>query len=172
MERITFSDPEAASAIIARLQAKQPGFEKIKPALISILSEAADPDRSLVHFERFVENYGPEIIPLFIQTYVVSRYCVLYFPPVTFLTEIRFEIPQSFNLLFGPKNYLKERPSNRFLKKRKIVLRSGSGGRKKRTLFAAINRKNCCVSSKRLLDLYEPSCFVSQLHRTAIALTK
>ncbi len=172
MERITFSDPEAASAIFARLQAKQPGFEKIKPALISILSEAADPDRSLVHFERFVENYGTEIIPLLFQNLRGIEILCTLFSASHFLTEILLRNPQSFNLLLDRKKLSQRKTLEQISQEAENVLRSVPEEEKKNALRRYQQEELLRIGASDFLDLYDLPAVVSQLSRTAIALTR
>ena len=60
----SFANRPAALTVLHHLSKRYgEGFERIAPRLLLALESAADPDRSLVCFERFTEAYGPELFP-------------------------------------------------------------------------------------------------------------
>jgi len=59
-----FADWKAARTVLRRIESRdRRGLSAIFSFLIAALGSAADPDRSLVNFERFVDSYGPELFP-------------------------------------------------------------------------------------------------------------
>ena len=172
MERINFSDPDTASAIFTRLQTKQPGFERIKPALINVLLETADPDRSLVHFERFIENYGPGLIPLLYQNpRGVEILCTL-FSASHFLTEILLRNPQAFNLLLDRKKLSQRKTLEQITQEAEAAVRQAPDEEKKNCLRRYQQEELLRIGASDFLDLFDLPAVVSQLSRTAIALTR
>ncbi len=99
LEPIPFIDFEVANICLNRISARTPGIEPVLPVLLSYLSSAADPDRSLVNFERFPENYDAELISLLVQNPRVIEILVTLFSASHFLTEILLRNPQSINII-------------------------------------------------------------------------
>lgn len=172
MERIPFSDPISASNSLDRIQAKHPGFEKIKPGLLSVLAETADPDRSLVHFERFCENFGAEIIQLLDKNPRGIEILCTLFSASHFLTEILLRNPQSINLLLDRKKLCQRKTLEQIIQEAENAIRSVPDDEKKNSLRRYQHEELLRIGASDFLDLYDLPAVVSQLSRTAIALTR
>src|SRR5512137_368041 len=62
LERFGFTDWKAALIVFLRMESRnQKGLAAIFPFFIKALGSSADPHRSLVNFERFIECCGPEL---------------------------------------------------------------------------------------------------------------
>jgi glutamate-ammonia-ligase adenylyltransferase len=144
----------------------------IKPGLLSVLADTADPDRSLVNFERFSENYGPELIPLLNQNPRGIEILCTLFSASHFLTEILLRNPRSFNLLLDRKKLSQRKTLEQIMQEAENAIRAVPDHEKKNTLRRYQQEELLRIGASDFLDLYDLPAVVSQLSRTAIALTR
>jgi [glutamine synthetase] adenylyltransferase / [glutamine synthetase]-adenylyl-L-tyrosine phosphorylase len=97
---IGFTNWKAVSDIFRRMASKdRNGLSEIYPFLMAAFGSAADPDRSIVNFERFLESYGPGLFPELAATPRVIEILVTLFSASPFLTEILLRTPDALKLL-------------------------------------------------------------------------
>ena len=85
LQGLGFEDWKSARTSFLRLEGRnQQGFSAIYPYLITTLGAAADPDRSLVNFERFLEGYGESLYSELLENPLQSRSWSLSSLPVLF----------------------------------------------------------------------------------------
>ena len=172
MERIPFTDPHSAAVILDRIQNRQPDFGKIKSGLLTVLAETADPDRSLVNFERFSENYGPEIFSLLDKNPRGMEVLCTLFSASHFLTEILLRNPPAFNLLLDRKKLTQRKTLEQILSEAEACMRSVPDEEKKDALRRYQHDELLRIGASDFLDMFDLPAVVSQLSRTAIALTR
>ncbi len=123
---IPFADPHSAEIALQRIAAKTDGFEAISQPLLTALASAADPDRSLVNFERFAENYGDGLIPVLEQNPRVIEILVTLFSASQFLTEILLRNPQSLSLLLDRQELARRKTIEQIQTEAEAAIRSKS----------------------------------------------
>ncbi len=100
LTELGFEDWELARNILRRLEISAPsGFTASFPFLISALGSAANLDRSLMNFERYLEAYGQGFFPELSKNPRVIEILVKLFSNSPFLTEILLQTPKAIELL-------------------------------------------------------------------------
>ena len=95
----------------------------IAPGLLAALTDAADPDRSLVNFERFTENFGPGLFAMLEQNARVIEILVTLFSASQFLTEILLRNPQSITLLLDRQKLTQRKTIEQIQSEAELALR-------------------------------------------------
>jgi glutamate-ammonia-ligase adenylyltransferase len=101
-------------------------IESIAPMLLTALASAADPDRSLVNFERFAENYGDGLIPVLEQNPRVIEILVTLFSASQFLTEILLHNPRALSLLLDRQELARRKTIEQIQSEAEAAIRSKS----------------------------------------------
>ncbi len=95
-----FADWKTAWTVLRRMESRnQQGLSAIYSFLLPALGSAADPDRSLINLERFLESYGPTLFPELEKNPRVIEILVTLFSASPFLTEILLRTPKALDLL-------------------------------------------------------------------------
>src|SRR5215510_12353448 len=79
-------------------------FDIIEPHLQSALASAADPERSLIYFERLIESRNESLLHDLIKNPRVIESLVTIFSGSQFLTEILLRNPKNVHLLVHRKS--------------------------------------------------------------------
>lgn len=172
-----FSDPQNAQNILNRLQNRYgQDFIILQPTIHYALGNAADPDRSLVFFERFAENYGLDLFGELTRNPRVIEMLVTLFSTSQFLTEILLRTPSSLNILID-RETLTLRKTIEVYQSESEALAFGNldhtDGSRDATLDAinALRRYQHAellrIGVCDFLDLYDLPTVVSQLSRLA-----
>ncbi len=166
---IPFADPRAAEDSLRRIASKNSGFEAISSTLLIALASAADPDRSLVNFERFAENYGPGLMPVLSENPRVIEILVTLFSASQFLTEILLRAPRSLSLLLDRQELTRRKTIEQIQAEADAAARSSAPTDALRSY-----QKNelLRIGASDFLDLYDLPAVVSQISRLAIALIR
>jgi glutamate-ammonia-ligase adenylyltransferase len=156
-------------------------FEEIRSVLDSALATAADPERSLVNFERFAENYndpvnlrgGPGLFEQLSQNPRALEILVTLFSASQFLTEILLRNPQSLALLTRPEALARRKTIEQFQGEAESAFQAAQSDAEKldavrRYQHGELLRIGACD----FLGLYDLSAVVSQLSRMAIGLVR
>lgn len=176
-----FSDPRSASASLSRIAARHAGFSSIAPGFLLALETAADPDRSLVNFERFAENYdsaetrqdGPGLIPVLGQNPRVLEILVTLFSASQFLTEILLRNPQSLALLLDRQQLTQRKTLEQIQSESESALRlARTESERKDALRTYQHGELLRIGASDFLGLYDLPAVVSQISRLAIALIR
>lgn len=118
---------DGAQAALRRIASNaHQGIETISPMLLTALASAADPDRSLVNFERFAENYGDGLIPVLEQNPRVIEILVTLFSASQFLTEILLRNPHSLSLLLDRQELARRKTIEQIQSEAEAAIRSKS----------------------------------------------
>ncbi len=169
----SFSEPRSAMAALERLSAHHAGFEAIKPGLLGALATAADPDRSLVNFERFAENYGSGLIRVLELNPRVVEILVTLFSASQFLTEILLRNPNSLALLLDRQQLTHRKTLEQFQSEAEAALRQASSEEEKKDALRRYQRGELLrIGSSDFLGLYDLPAVVSQISRLAIGLIR
>ncbi len=100
LQNFGFADWKAARSLLQRMaSADHKGLSDIYSFLMVALGSAADPDRSLVNFERLMDSYGPKLFTRLKKTPRVIEILITIFSASPFLTEILLRTPDALELL-------------------------------------------------------------------------
>ncbi|KPL72986.1 hypothetical protein ADM99_05700 [Leptolinea tardivitalis] len=155
------------------METKNPNFKQITPIFLSVLGTAADPDRSLVNFERFIENYGVDLIPLLEENTRVIEILITLFSASHFLTEILLRNPRSVDLLLDRQKLTQRKTIEQIQTEAEAAVRTASTDIEKKDALRRYQQNELLrIGASDFLDLYDLSAVVSQISRTAIALTR
>ncbi|NMB54263.1 MAG: glutamine synthetase adenylyltransferase [Leptolinea sp.] len=172
-ESIPFVDHQAARAVLKRIQSRNPGFDGILPVFQSILATAADPDRSLVNFERFLECSGPSLISLLKENPRVIEILVILFSASHFLTEILLRNPRSITLLLDRQELTRRKTIEQIQQEAEAFVRQQKTDLEKKDALRQYQQNELLrIGASDFLDLYDLLAVVSQISRTAIALIR
>jgi [glutamine synthetase] adenylyltransferase / [glutamine synthetase]-adenylyl-L-tyrosine phosphorylase len=172
-ETISFADKRSADASLLRISSRNEGFESIAPGLLAALSDAADPDRSLINFERFIENYGPDLVPILEQNLRVLEILITLFSASQFLTEILLRNPQSIDLLIDRQQLTKRKTIEQIQSEAEFAIRLAKTDEEIKNALRRYQQGELLrIGASDFLDLYDLPAVVSQISRMAIALTR
>ena len=169
-----FEDWKTARTILRRMLVQnREGLASLYPYLMTALGAAADPDRSLVNFERFLDNSGSRVPPVLIEDPRLIEILVTLFSASPFLTEILLRTPDALELL-GDRHALTERKTiDQFQSEALASARiSKSNDEKLDTLRRYQRRQLLRVGTSDFLGLYDLRAVFSQLSRMAIGLVR
>ncbi|PWH12135.1 MAG: glutamine synthetase adenylyltransferase [Anaerolineae bacterium] len=121
-----FTDPRLAEAAMHRIASKNNGFAQVSPLLLTALASAADPDRSLINFERFAENYGEDLFTVLQHNPRVIEILVTLFSASQFLTEILLRHPRFLSLLFDRQKLTHRKTIEQIQSEVESILRSAA----------------------------------------------
>jgi len=176
---IPFADPHSAEIALQRIAAKTDGFEAIAQPLLAALASAADPDRSLVNFERFTENYGAGLAFVLSENPRVIEILVRLFSASQFLTEILLRNPQSLSLLLDRQELARRKTIEQIQAEAETALRSVSVSPSASPFQKSVDNLRIYQKTELLhigasdfLDLYDLPAVVSQISRLATALVR
>lgn len=173
LDAISFDDSQTAQSVLKRIRSHNPGFEEIQSSFLSILSTAADPDRSLINFERFIENYGPQLIPLLEQNPRVIEILVVLFSASHFLTEILLRNPRSITVLLDRQKLTQRKTIEQIQQESDSAVKVVKTELEKKDALRRYQQDELLrIGASDFLDLYDMQSVVSQLSRTAIALIR
>ncbi|MBN1303409.1 MAG: hypothetical protein JXA13_03165 [Anaerolineales bacterium] len=174
LEQLHFSDWKAAHTIFCRMERREgQSLAGIFPILLAALGAAADPDRSLVNFERFADNYGPALFPALEEKPRVIEILVTLFSASQFLTEILLRKPDAFELLLDRQALTQRKTIVQFQSEARAASRAARTEQAK--LDALRNYQHAellRIGASDFLDLYDLKAVLSQLTRMAIGLTR
>lgn len=173
IDTIRFADSHSACAALLRIANRNDEFEIIAPGLLAALADAADPDRSLVNFERFTENFGPGLVIILEQNPRVIEILVTLFSASQFLTEILLRYPQSIHLLLDRQKLTQRKTIEQIQSEVELALRSAPTDDDKKDAMRQYQHSELLrIGASDFLGLYDLPAVVSQISRTAISLTR
>jgi [glutamine synthetase] adenylyltransferase / [glutamine synthetase]-adenylyl-L-tyrosine phosphorylase len=169
-----FSDWKTAWTILKRMGARNTqGLAEIWPFLLAALTSSADPDRSLVNFERFMEVYGPELFHELQQNPRVIEILATLFSASPFLTEILLRTPNALWLLNNRQALTERKTIEQFQAEALLAARAfGTDGEKLDALRSYQRSQYLRIGSNDFLGLYDLRAVFSQLSRMAIGLVR
>lgn len=174
LDVIAFVDSNNAQVILDRLRSSFPReFLQINKWLIPALSNAADPDRSLVHFERLVDVFSE---PLFIRLNENPRLIeilITLFSTSPFLTEILLTTPDAIDLINHRDQLVERKTVDQFHSDGLAAWQSeGSHLERMNALRRYQRRQLLRIGVCDFLDLFDLRAVFSQLSRMAIGMVR
>jgi glutamate-ammonia-ligase adenylyltransferase len=174
LQPLGFSELRAARATLLHLEARDPhGLEVIFPYLANALGSAADPDRSLLNFERLMDAYGLGLFSELEKNPRVIEILVTLFSASPFLTEILLRTPGSLDLLTRRQALTERKAIDQFQAEAMAAyLAAGSQPDKLDALRLYQRHQLLRIGTSDFLDLYDLRTVFSQLSRIAIGLIR
>ena len=174
MGKISFFDINNARAIINRLQKNNPeGIQSIMPWLSAALSSAADPDRSLIHFERLAERYGTRLFSELKDNPRLIEILVTLFSTSPFLTEILLITPDAITLLNLRSSLTEKKTVDQYQAEAVAAFQAAETDSGKLDALRHYQRRQLLrIGVSDFLDLFDLRTVFSQLSRMAIGITR
>jgi glutamate-ammonia-ligase adenylyltransferase len=174
LQMFGFADRKAARTVLRRMESRdRGGLSAIFPFLMAALGSAADPDRSLINFERFVDSYGPELFPELEKNPRIIEILVTLFSISPFLTEILLRTPDALDLLNQRQALTERKTIEQYQTEAIAVFRSVQTDAEKLDALRRYQRRQLLrIGTSDFLDLYDLRAVFSQLSRMAIGLVR
>lgn len=169
-----FSDRQNAQSIFTRLITTYPDrMQEILPWLIPAVRAAADPDRSLVHFERLVDAFGVTLFADLQENPRLVEILVTLFSTSPFLTEILLGTPDAIRLV-GQRSLLTERKTvDQYHSEGMAAWQSRKDYLERLNALRRYQRRQLLrIGVSDFLDLFDLRAVFSQLSRMAIGMTR
>jgi glutamate-ammonia-ligase adenylyltransferase len=169
-----FADWKTAGSSFRRMDLRDSqGLSAISSFLLTALAASADPDRSLVNFERFWDGYGPGLFPELVQNPRVIEILVTIFAASPFLTEILLRTPNAMQLL-NNRQALTERKTIEQFQNEALLAASltDTDAGKLDAVRQYQRRQYLRIGANDFLGLYDLRAVFSQLSRMAIGLVR
>jgi glutamate-ammonia-ligase adenylyltransferase len=169
-----FTDWKTARNIFRRIDLRDPnGLSVIFPYLMAALDSSADPDRSLVNFERFLDSSGPDLFSELEMNPRVIEILVTIFSASPFLTEILLRSSNAVELLNNRQAFTERKTIEQF--QTEALSAAGSietEADKLNALRQYHRRQYLRIGTNDFLGLYDLQAVLSQLSRMAIGLVR
>ena len=174
LQRLGFVDWKSAWSVIHRLEGwNQHGLAIIFPYLITSLGEAADPDRSLINFERFLDSYGESAFQILKENPRLMEMLVTIFSASPFLTEILLRTPDALDLLNNRQRLTERKTIEQFQSEAISATRQVANEVEKLDSLRRYQRRELLrIGANDFLGLYDLRAVFSQLSRMAIGLVR
>ncbi|PKO03967.1 MAG: glutamine synthetase adenylyltransferase [Chloroflexi bacterium HGW-Chloroflexi-5] len=169
-----FADHQNAQSIFTRLITANPDrMQELLPWLIPALGGAADPDRSLVHFERLVDVFGLSLFADLQENPRLVEILVTLFSASPFLTEILLATPDAIRLV-GQRSLLTERKTlDQYHSESMAAWQSKNDYIERLNALRRYQRRELLrIGVSDFLDLFDLRAVFSQLSRMAIGITR
>jgi [glutamine synthetase] adenylyltransferase / [glutamine synthetase]-adenylyl-L-tyrosine phosphorylase len=169
-----FADWKSARNIFQRMDSQdRQGLSAIFSFLMAALSCSADPDRSLINFERFMDGYGPEFFSKLEQNPRVIEILVTLFSASPFLTEILLRTPNALELLNDRQALTERKTIEQFQNEAVSAARFFEIDTQKLNALRSYQRGQYLrIGTNDFLGLYDLRAVFSQLSRMAIGLVR
>ena len=169
-----FTDWKTATKIFRRINLRDPnGLSVIFSFLMAALDSSADPDRSLVNFERFLDSSGPDLFSELGMSPRVIEILVTIFSASPFLTEILLRIPNAVELLNNRQALTERKTIEQFQTEALLAAGSIENEAEKITALRQYQRRQYLrIGTDDFLGLYDLQAVLSQLSRMAIGLVR
>lgn len=149
------------------------GLKAVLPHLSTALGAAADPDRSLVNFSRFVDIFGSAIFKELQQTPRVIEILITLFSNSPFLTEILLRTPEALHLLSRRGDLTERKTIDQFQSEAVSAYRQAKSEIGKLNALRLYQRRQLLrIGTSDFLALYDLRAVFSQLSRMAIGLAR
>jgi glutamate-ammonia-ligase adenylyltransferase len=171
---IGFEDWKTARTILSRLESRnKKGLSAIFPFLLAALGSSADPDRSLVNFERLLECYGPGLFKELEKNPRVIEILITLFSASPFLTEILLRTPDAIELLKNRQVLTERRTIEQIQNDALSAAGSAETDGEKLDALRRYQRIQLLrIGINDFLSLYDLRTVVSQLTRMAIGIVR
>jgi glutamate-ammonia-ligase adenylyltransferase len=174
LQNFGFADWKTARIVLQRMESRdRQGLSVIFSFLMAALGSAADPDRSLINFERFAESYGPELFSELGKNLRVIEILVTLFSASPFLTEILLRTSDAIGLLNNRQALTERKTIEQFLTEAVFAAQFiETEGGKLDALRRYQRSQILRIGTNDFLGLYDLQAVFSQLSRMAIGLVR
>ena len=171
---IGFSDQANAENIFDRLQKAHPeGMRGLNAWLCAALSASADPDRSLVLFERMADGFGAEMFSALSNNPRLIEMLITLFSTSPFLTEIMLGIPDALQLLSQRALLTERKTVDDYYSEAVNAYQSVEVNNEKLNALRRYQRRQLLrIGVSDFLDLFDLRAVFSQLSRMAIGMVR
>ena len=169
-----FSDWKTATNIFRKMDLMDPdGLSVIFPFLKVALDSSADPDRSLINFERFLDSSGSDLLSILGINPRVIEILVTIFSSSPFLTEILLRTPDALDLLNNRRLLTERKTIEQFQTEALSAAGSIQPETEKLNALRLYQRRQYLrIGTCDFLGLYDLQAVLSQLSRMAIGLVR
>jgi glutamate-ammonia-ligase adenylyltransferase len=159
--------------IAARDAGARPLLESILPHLFTTLSECADPDQSLVNFERFASSaHAGEIFYKLKENPRALEILVTVFAGSQFLTEILVRYPRHLDVLTNREQLAHQKSAQDFFEEAVRWMGNPEPAEQLNDLRRYQRGELLRIGASDLLDLYDLPAVTAQLSNLAEGLTR
>lgn len=171
---IGFADPDIAAKIFDRLQAAHPdGMRDVNQWLSAALNTSADPDRSLVLFERMADGFGVDLFSALNENPRLVEMLITLFSTSPFLTEIMLGTPDALDLLGRREALIERKTVDEFHSEAVAAYQSVAENSEKLNALRRYQRRQLLrIGTSDFLDLFDLRAVFSQLSRMAIGMVR
>ncbi len=174
LQKVGFENWKTVRAILQRIESQdEQGLAEIFSYLLSALGSSADPERSLVNFERFLDSYGPNLFLELLGNPRVIEILVTLFSASAFLTEILLRTPDAFELLKDRQALTEHKAVEQFQNEAVSAATPGETEDEKLDALRRYQRRQLLrVGISDFLGLFDLRTVLSQLSRLSIGLVR
>lgn len=174
LQKLGFADWKAARSLFQRMiSIDRQGLSNIFSFLMVALGSAADPDRSLVNFERLMDSYGSQLFSRLGKTPRVIEILITIFSVSPFLTEILLRTPDALDLLNDRQALTERKTIDQFQAESLSAANSAITDSQKLDALRRYQRRQFLrIGTNDFLGLYDLRAVLSQLSRMAIGLVR
>ena len=174
LQKLGFSDWELARFSLRRLELKnQPEFSAVFPFLMAALGSAANPDRSLMNFERYLDAYGPGCFAELEKNPRVIEILSTLFSNSPFLTEILLHSPKVVDLLNNRQRLTERKTIEQFYTEATSTIRSDKTDHDKLDALRRYQRSQFLrIGINDFQGLFDLQTVSLQLSRMAIGMVR
>ena len=170
LQKQHFVDWKNARSILLRLESKLPyDLPDFFPYLLIALGSSADPDRSLVNFERLSDRFGPGVFAELTENPRLIEILATLFSASPFLTEILLNTPDALALLKQRALLTERKTVEQYQAEAVTAAQSGTSSPEKlNALRRYQHRQLLRIGTSDFLDFYDLQAVTTQLSRLAI----
>jgi len=171
---IPFADGSNAAAIMSRLEGKyKTGMKAASNWIITGLANAADPDRSLIHFERLADAKGETLFDILHDNPRLIEVLITLFSTSAFLTEILLGIPDGIELISQRSLLTEKKTVEQFQSEAITAFQQHENNLEKLDALRRYQRRQLLrIGVSDFLDLFDLRTVFAQVSRMAIGLVR
>ena len=174
LQEIGFENSQNAQARMKRLSEADPKtFSEVLPWLVSALKSAADPDRSLVNFERLLDGYGNKLFDQIKENPRLLEILITLFSNSSFLTEILLGTPDAVPLLTQRTLLTEKKTVEQYLSEANNAFQAETQDLARLDALRQYQHRQLLrIGVSDFLDLFDLTTVFSQLSRMAIGIVR
>ena len=171
---VDFSNPQTAQTSFERLlSTNSESMQDVSTWLRSALSSSADPDRSLVHFERLVDGFGTSLFIELKSNPRLIEILITLFSNSPFLTEILLGMPESIRLINNRGLLTDKKTVEEYYSEASLSFQSVTDPTDKLNALRRYQRTQLLrIGICDFLDFFDLTTVFSQLSRMAIGIVR
>lgn len=174
LQTFGFVNWKSAYTIFRRMASRDwDGLSAIYTFLMMAIRSAADPDRTLINFERFMDSYGAEFFQELVKNPRVIEILTAIFSASPFLTETILRTPDSLELLNDRQALTERKTIEQFQNEAILATLSIEQNEDKLNALRRYQRRQFLrIGACDFLSMYDLRAVFSQLSRMAIGLVR